>query len=59
MKIDDFMVTIQEKPVPARTVRVSSVSGCVLEVDVEAAFKEMDLESRWTNEVEVKTYFGL
>ncbi|KAK7223724.1 hypothetical protein V2G26_011727 [Clonostachys chloroleuca] len=57
MTIDDFMVTIQEKPIPPSTVSSSSVSEFVLEIDVERAFKEMKLDTQWYNEVEVKIYF--
>jgi hypothetical protein len=57
MTIDDFMVTIQEKPIPPSTVSVSPVSEFVLEIDVERAFKEMNLDTQWYNEVEVKIYF--
>jgi hypothetical protein len=30
----------------------------VLEIDVAAAWKEMDLEPGWSNEVEVKVYIN-
>ncbi|KAL2016362.1 hypothetical protein VTK56DRAFT_3820 [Thermocarpiscus australiensis] len=56
---DDFMVTIQGQPIPAHTVSVDKGDGHVLDVDIEAAWKEMGLESGWANEVEVKIYFAL
>lgn len=53
------MVTIQGQPIPPHTVSVSKADGHVLEVDLETAWKEMDLDSGWANEVEVKIYFPL
>ncbi|EGX91271.1 raffinose synthase Sip1 [Cordyceps militaris CM01] len=50
---DNFMVTIFGHPVPRHTVRVSSSADTVLEVDVEAAWKELGLDSGWSNELEV------
>lgn len=54
-KVDDLMVMIQGRPIPDHVVRfntehVPEGSG-VLEIDVEAAWKEMDLEPGWNNEV--------
>ncbi|KAJ4297296.1 hypothetical protein N0V88_004214 [Collariella sp. IMI 366227] len=56
---DDFMVTIQGQPIPPHTVSKNSQDEHVLDVDIETAWKEMELESGWSNEVEVKVYFGL
>lgn len=57
MTIDgDFMVTIQGNPIPRHTVSVSKDDKHVLEVDVERAWKERELSSGWSNEVEVKIY---
>ncbi|KAL2129449.1 hypothetical protein VTI74DRAFT_7789 [Chaetomium olivicolor] len=56
---DNFMVTIQGQPIPPRTVSVNKQDRHVLDVDIETAWKEMGLESGWSNEVEVKVYFGL
>lgn len=54
MTIDDnFMVSIFGHPVPRRTVRVSSACKTVLEVDVQTAWRELGLDSGWSNEVEV------
>ena len=55
---DDFMITIQGQPIPVETVRVSEHDEHVLEVDVERAWKEMKLQSGWSNEVETKVYFN-
>ncbi|KAL1843495.1 hypothetical protein VTJ49DRAFT_1366 [Mycothermus thermophilus] len=57
--MDDFMVTILGQPVPPNTVSISKQDGHVLEVDVEAAWDEMGLNSGWANEVQVKVYFPL
>jgi hypothetical protein len=55
----DFMITIQNQPIPLHTVTVNKQDGHVLAVDVETAWKEMDLSSGWINEVEVKIYFDV
>lgn len=52
------MVSIQGQPVPVHTVKVSDQSCHVLEVDVETAWEEMELQVDWSNEVEVKINFG-
>lgn len=52
------MITIQAKPIPRQTVKVSAVSENVLEIDVEKAWEEMCLESGWSNEAEVKINLG-
>lgn len=53
------MVTIQGQPIPPHTVAVNGADDHVLNIDIEAAWKEMGLDSGWANEVEVKAYFGL
>lgn len=53
------MVTIQGQPIPPHTVTKSTVDQQVLDVDVETAWKEMELEAGWSNEVEVKVYFSI
>jgi hypothetical protein len=55
---DSMMITILGKVVPVDTIKVSEVDGHVLEIDVERAWKELDLESGWSNEVEVKIYIN-
>ncbi|KAK4245052.1 glycoside hydrolase [Corynascus novoguineensis] len=56
---DDCMVTIQGQPIPPHTVSVNRDDEHVLDVDIEAAWNEMDLKSGWANEVQVKVYFAL
>lgn len=53
----DFMVTIQGLPVPPSTVTVDQQDSHVLAVDIQKAWRDMDLNSGWSNEVEVKIYF--
>ncbi|KAJ6442933.1 glycoside hydrolase family 36 protein [Purpureocillium lavendulum] len=58
MTIDgDFMVTIQDKPVPRGRVSVSRRAECVLEVDVATAWDEMGLGGGRGDEVEVTVDF--
>ena len=52
------MIMIQGKVLPVHTIGVSKVSEYVLEIDVEKAWKEMELDSGWSNEVEVKIYIN-
>jgi len=52
------MITIQGKVLPVHTVNISKVDEHVLEVDVEAAWKELDLDAGWSNEVEAKIYIN-
>jgi hypothetical protein len=52
------MITIQGKVLPVRTISVSKVSEYVLEIDVEKAWEELELDSGWSNEVEVKIYIN-
>jgi hypothetical protein len=60
MKLDShFMVTILGQAIPPHTVSVSKVDKHVLEIDVETAWKELRLDSGWSNEVEVKLYFNI
>ena len=54
---DDFLITILGKIIPFHTVK-SQAANCVLEVDVERAWKEMDLDSGWSNEVAVEIFVG-
>lgn len=48
------MVLIRNQPVPAHTVKVAENNDKVLEIDVEAAWREMGLQAGWGNEVEVE-----
>jgi len=52
------MVTIQRKVLPVHTISISKVSEYVIEIDVEKAWKEMELDIGWSNEVEVKIYIN-
>jgi hypothetical protein len=53
---EDFMVIMFGRPVPIGCVGVSKTCGKVLEVDVERAWKEMGLESGWSNEVSLEVF---
>ncbi|XXH02549.1 hypothetical protein Hte_008925 [Hypoxylon texense] len=55
----DFMITILGEPVPTHTVTIDAADDHVLNIDVETAWKEMDLYAGWSNEVEVKVYFDI
>jgi hypothetical protein len=55
-KIDDLFVTIAGTPVPVYTVTKSRKDPAVLEVDIKAAWKELGLRTRWSNEVVVKLF---
>ena len=48
------MVLIRNQPIPAHTVKVAKNNDKVLEIDVEAAWREMGLEAGWGNEVGVE-----
>lgn len=52
------MMTIQGKPIPRQTVKLSGVSEHILEIDIEKAWEELELESGWSNEVEIKINVG-
>ena len=54
----EMMIMILGKVIPVETVRKSEVDEHVLEIDVERAWHEMELESGWSNEVEVKIYIN-
>ncbi|TVY71546.1 putative galactinol--sucrose galactosyltransferase [Lachnellula suecica] len=55
---DTTIIMILGKVIPVHTVTISKSDEHVLEIDVEAAWKELDLESGWSNEVEVKIYLS-
>jgi hypothetical protein len=58
---DDFMITILGQAIPAHTVTKGTAKGeeKVLRVDLETAWKELGLQSRWANELVVNVYFSL
>ena len=49
---NDVMVMISEKAVPMHTVTIAKQAP-VLEIDIETAWNEMELEAGWSNEVRV------
>ena len=53
-----MIVTILGLVVPVHTVSISKAATCVLKIDIERAWIELELESRWSNEVEVKIYIN-
>ena len=58
---EDFFVMIYGEPVPEHCVKKGKaqkgLSG-VLEIDVERAWKEMELKPGWSNEVAVEVFVG-
>lgn len=52
---DDILIMISGKVIPVHTVKISQHAP-VLEVDVEKAWNEMDLEPGWNNEVKVDVF---
>ena len=48
------MVMILGKAIPLSVVKKSEVSESLLEIDVEQAWKEMELDSGWNNEVTIE-----
>lgn len=53
---EHFLVTIHNQAIPVHTVRVSETSPLVLEIDIETAWKEMGLDSGWSNEITVDVF---
>lgn len=53
----NFMMTIQDRAIPAHTVSVSNKSQYVLEIDFDSAWQEMGLEPGQSNEVDLKISF--
>lgn len=49
------MITILGRPIPFHTIKASD-GYPVLEIDIERAWKEMDLNSGWSNEVTVDIF---
>lgn len=50
---------IQGQTIPPHTVSINKASSSILDIDVEKAWKELDLKAGWSNEVEVKLYFSI
>jgi hypothetical protein len=55
---ESMMIMILGKALPVHTISVSKFDGHILEIDVETAWKELELDSGWSNEVEVKIYIN-
>ncbi len=55
---DETMIMIQGKVIPVHTVQICKDDSHVLEIDVATAWKELDLEAGWSNEVEIKIYIN-
>jgi hypothetical protein len=53
------LVTIQGQAIPRTAVSISACDPNILEIDVEKSWNEMGLQPGWSNEVEVKVYFGI
>jgi hypothetical protein len=55
---EDFVVTLQDQAVPVESVSVSQSDQHVLEIDIERAWKDLELEAGRLDEVEVKVSFA-
>jgi hypothetical protein len=53
-----MMITMAGKVIPVHTISINQASQHVLEIDVESAWKELELDAGWSNEVEVKIYIN-
>jgi hypothetical protein len=53
-----MIITILGKVLPLSTIQNSKIDSHVLEIDIAAAWKELDLEAGWSNEVEVKIFIN-
>ena len=53
---EDFLILILGKAIPVHTVSKSSISDCLLEVDVERAWNKMGLSNWYGNELEMQVY---
>jgi hypothetical protein len=53
-----LLVTILGKVLPIKTLKLSKDDEHVLEIDIAKAWKDLDLESGWSNEVEIKIYIN-
>lgn len=58
--VDDLMILIQGKPVPEHVVEFKTENGPeesgVLEIDVDKAWEEMELDPGWSNEIGVDVF---
>ena len=55
---NDLMITIHNRPIPVYTVSRSEQSQEVLEVDFDRAWRDMELEAGWSNEIQLKISFA-
>lgn len=53
-----MLIIILGKVIPEHTVSLSKSNPKVLEIDLERAWKEMGLDSGWSNEVAVKIFIN-
>jgi len=54
----DFMVLLEGKVVSMERTRKSTTCECVLEVDIEGAWRDMGLKAGWSNEVGVEVFIN-
>ena len=54
---DNLLITILGQVIPMHTVKVMSCPS-ILEIDVEKAWKEMELDGGYSNEVKIDMYIG-
>ena len=55
---EDFLITMLGRAIPLGTVKKSAVARDLLEVDVEKAWEEMDLNGGYSNEVTVEVFIS-
>lgn len=55
---ETLLIMILGKVIPLHCINISSADDRVLEIDVLRAWEELDLESKWSNEVQVKVYIS-
>jgi hypothetical protein len=55
----DFMAVLSGVGIPEHTVSIDEADEHVLRIDIEAAWKELDLRPGWGNEVDLKVYFTI
>jgi hypothetical protein len=53
-----MMITMGGKVLPVDTISINQASENLLEIDVERAWRELELDAGWNNEVEVKIYIN-
>ena len=53
---DDFLITMLRKAIPLGTVKKSDITANLLEIDIEKAWEEMNLNGGYSNEVTVVVF---